>query len=649
MLTSEHQAQLGRSGRLADWAGKSPGIRDFIYALLILLVVAAFSWNGIRNKSTTVDEVAHILAGHAYWSLNDYRLIPESGNLADRIAALPLQFSDNPYPINLDSEAWLTSEQWEVAREWWYLSGYDPIEILFNARMAMLAFNLMGLGIVFILSSTLWGRGAGFFSLILAGFSPNFLGHMPLATSDFAGAWTLVLAAVCYARMLDRTDVVSVLVAGLTAGVAVVTKQSGLILGPIALILMLWSFRGRRPLPLIAASLAAALISCCVIWTAYGWRYSATNPAVGTIAGFQADWSTLHEGGAFLRFFLGTTKDWQLLPEAYLFGLDFIFSKSERGGFLNGNYSQSGYNLFYLWNFLYKTPLPALILHVTGWAVLLPRILSQQDRAKPELRALLVLGAVYALLLLTTDLNIGYRHAFTALYISCIFASLVFLRAMASKRWVTVFVCTLALSLVPLAYLNADRYISYINLIGGGEENGYLTLTDSSLDWGQDLPAVAEYMQASRETDPQTRFFLCTTGTGLPELYGIQDAGFLPFWGFNWREAFLPELSEGTYIISASALAILFEPWERKQEIYYRKWKKEASGLYERLEEAGTDHIGMAWKLFSAEEIAVLDRFELVRCQRLIHYLRSHQPETVLNGTMIVFKLSEEDLSQLNW
>jgi hypothetical protein len=651
MLKSDKipRPQSGKLSRLANWGLAKARVPDFILAIGVLFLVAVFSWNGVRSKSTTVDEVAHVFAGHAYWQLNDYRLLPESGNLPDRIAALPLQFGHNPYPINLDSREWLSSKQWDLARLWWYGSGYDPIQILSRARMAMLAFNLMGLGLIFLLSSRLWGRGAGFFSLILAGFCPNFLGHMPLATSDFAGAWTLVLAVVCYARMLDRPSAGYIVMAGLTAGIAVITKHSGLIVGPVAFFLLVWAIQGRRPIKLVTASLAAALISYCVIWTAYGWRYSAANPEIGTIAGFQVDWSTLHEGGTFMRFFLGISKDWHLLPEAFLFGLDFIFARSDRGGFLNGVFSENGYALFYLWNFLYKTPIPAMILHVMGWSLLPLMILRKEERTKPEFRALLVLGGFYVLILLTTNLNIGYRHAFTALYISCIFSSLVLVKTMAGKPRLVPAVGLCALSLVPLAFLNANRYISYINPIGGGEKNGYLTLTDSSLDWGQDLPAVARYITTVREKDPATRFFLCTTGTGSPQVYGIRETGFLPFWGFSWREAFLPELSGGTFIISASALALLNTQWEQEQEMNYRKLKGAASNLYNRLEATGTYRVETAMKLFNEEEIAVLDRFEQVRCQRLVYYLRNCRPDTVLNGTMVVFNLSDDELSELNW
>ena len=36
------------------------------------------------------------------------------------------------------------------------------------------------------------------------------------------------------------------------------------------------------------------------------------------------------------------------------------------------------------------------------------------------------------------------------------------------------------------------NYLAYFNLLAGGPAHGYQHLADSSLDWGQDLPALRE-------------------------------------------------------------------------------------------------------------------------------------------------------------
>src|SRR5262249_2917946 len=55
---------------------------------------------------------------------------------------------------------------------------------------------------------------------------------------------------------------------------------------------------------------------------------------------------------------------------------------------------------------------------------------------------------------------------------------------------------------------------------------GYRWLTDSNLDWGQDLKGLAQY----RREHADEPFYLSYFGSAYPEYYGIQ-AQFLP--GFN--------------------------------------------------------------------------------------------------------------------
>jgi hypothetical protein len=55
-----------------------------------LLLFGAMAWSGVREKSGTYDEIAHLTGGCSYWHYGDYRLHPENGVLPQRLAALPL-------------------------------------------------------------------------------------------------------------------------------------------------------------------------------------------------------------------------------------------------------------------------------------------------------------------------------------------------------------------------------------------------------------------------------------------------------------------------------------------------------------------------------------------------------------------------------
>jgi len=477
-----------------------------------------------------------------------------------------------------------------------------------------------------------------------------------------------VLATVCYARTLEKISPQRVLLAGLTAGIAILCKHSGLIIGPVAIVILLWRLWEVNSLATIGlpklsfqtsklrififlslASIGSGLIALCVIWTAYGWRFTAANPDVGTFTQFQVEWVTVESGGLLSKSLIGFAREWRLLPEAFLFGMDFIIARSDRGGFLNGEISEHAHPLFYVWNFLYKTPFPALLLHIAGWVGILLAFIKYRVLINRHARALIILGLLYAAVLLLTSLNIGYRHAFPALYVSCLLASVTIAWTASMKSRSCFVLLALAISLFPMALANRDYYISYVNPFGGGREGGYKSLTDSSLDWGQDLPAAARFIEDWEKDNPDKPVYLASFGTALPSAYGIKTAQYLPFWGFRQREAYHPVLESGLYILSATALTLTYEPWTKDIELAYLGTKSAAVDLYERLRSGGNLSLDKARRNLNDAELRTLEDFEFLRCKRLVYYLHARSPDRIINGSMLAFVLGEEELEELGW
>jgi hypothetical protein len=639
---------------------------DALVVSLILLGICAFSWSGVRDKSATVDEVAHILAGHSYWTLNDYRLVPESGNLPNRVASLPLQYGSTR-PVEKDSISWASSRVWDLARDWWYGPEGEPQRILALSRKAMLVFNVFGLAVLFAISSTIWGRLGGYFSLVVAGFSPNFLGHMPLATSDFAVSWTLAAATVAYAKLISRPTLKGIILTGILAGIAVLCKQTGLLIGPVALILLLIQIvrdeekeircgtivkrlrgRVRVGLCLLAFSLTAALIAWGIIWMAYGFRYQAANPEAGYFSQFLIPWEQLDTKESALGHVVSLTAQIKFLPEAFLYGLDFIQAHEGRGGLLNGVYSPEGHSLYFLWSFLYKTPLPAICIHLAGLIFVVRLVVERKGFVTPSLLGLVVLFLVYSTLLLTTSLNIGYRHAFPILFVSCILSAAPLDDSqIRSRRWIVFGLLALAMTLPFIAWKNQNRYIAFMNTIGGGAERGYLHLGDSSLDWGQDIPAARDFINAWRKKHPGKEVYLSTFGTVIPEAYGLWDTHFLEYWGFRKRKAFLPKITPGLYVITPNAMAVT--DWNVGYELAYLNAKQATDPLYGKLSRSADWSVAKAEELLTPSEQQTLREFERMRFHRLIFALAGLQPDTVINGTFLVFDLSADEFEDLNW
>lgn len=61
-------------------------------------------------------------------------------------------------------------------------------------------------------------------------------------------------------------------------------------------------------------------------------------------------------------------------------------------------------------------------------------------------------------------------------------------------------------------------YLAFFNLPSGGSRGGLSLLGDSNLDWGQDLPALADWQRQH----PEPTLYLSYSGTADPAAYGIR-------------------------------------------------------------------------------------------------------------------------------
>jgi len=101
------------------------------------------------------------------------------------------------------------------------------------------------------------------------------------------------------------------------------------------------------------------------------------------------------------------------------------------------------------------------------------------------------------------------------------------------------------------------HYLAFFNVAAGGRDAGYRLLADSNLDWGQDLPGLAEYLQQHGRSEVYLSYF----GYADPTYYRI-SAMPLPGWPPPVpRPTFYPlNPAPGLYAISASNL-VGVPPW----------------------------------------------------------------------------------------
>jgi hypothetical protein len=244
--------------------------------------------------------------------------------------------------------------------------------------------------------------------------------------------------------------------------------------------------RGAKRLKQVALiAIAGAAIITVLIWALYGFKLGAPT-----------------QGGA-------------AVPESgYFEGLEEVRARLSKGNptFLMGQYSATGWWFFFPVVFAVKTPLPTLILIALG------TVQMCRNRDWGNLAFLMIPVLVYFGITIVSPIDIGYRHLLPVIPLLFILASRSAPSNFSLKSWQTPAAAVLLVWLVIGTLSVAPHYLAYFNEAVGGPSNGYQVLTDSNLDWGQDLIGLRDYMSRNGIDSIKLSYF----GSTPPEAYGIK-------------------------------------------------------------------------------------------------------------------------------
>jgi len=638
--------------------------RSALLTACVALLLAIHFWLGVSaalQKSVTADETAHLAGGYSYWKFNDYRLQPENGNLPQRWAALPLLL-EHPRLEPADHPFWWSvSHVWLISNAFFFDSGNSPDFMMATARASMTFWTLATGLLVFFWARRLWGNGGGLFSLALYVFSATTLAHGPLITSDMTVNFFLLAAVGAYWRHLQRMSVGSLALSLAVIGFATVAKFSFLLLIPICGLLILWRFLENTPLTVswpgrekivhtriaragfILASVGAHVLTAWfIIWLCFGFRFSAFSDGLPKGLQFYMPWEVVMPPSGLWHTLIDAARGWHLLPDAYLQGFCYVkYAAAERSAFLNGDYSNTGWYSFFPYAFLIKTPVAEL---AAAALALIAACLRWRGRTRGHILAdlrrvapLLALFTVYWIFSITSHLNIGHRHilpTYAPLFIVCGLLA----RPVAKLGW-RIGAGALALLAAGTALGQYPDYLSYFNAFGGGPANGYRHLSDSSLDWGQDLPGLATWLKNHRwQNEP---VYLGYFGMGSPAYEGINAEPLAPYY-YHHQPRKWTELQPGLYCISATLLQDVYSPWrgpwtagrERTYQVALKRLRAEiASG--QRTPDIAEFGEGVSEPLWN------LDR---MRFARLAFYLRLRQPDAIIGYSIFVYRINAEEV-----
>lgn len=488
--------------------------------LLLILVVgcsAARVAATHRTFSQVFDEPWHVAAGYEVLTRGAFDYDVEHPPLARVAAALP--FWTRPSPAAVDA----------VPRGNELLVDGDYERNLALARTGNLLFLALGIVAVALWARRLCGPAVGLLAAFLFSLLPPVLAHSGFATTDLAVAAALPLALHALTLVLERPSWRTSTYLAIAVAVGLLAKHSFVVYFPAAAGAVLLA---RRRLPWLRL-LEATGLAFLILWATYGFSF-ATLAEVDPSAAEQSQ-------EVFGSPAIAT--DLRLPIPEYSAGLLKLKQHDQSGhaAFLLGEFREHGWPSYFPLTLLFKTPVAFLVLALVGAAV--------AWRRRPELALIPVLLLAVAM---TSRINIGVRH------ILPIYAPLALCAALAVTQLSRLRIASAALVLW-LATNSFSAHPDYLSWFNGFVRHPERVLSDSNLDWGQDVLRLAE---VARERDLQPLTVLLFTSAsrdhlGLPVHEGLR---------------FDQPLS-GWFAVSETPIAL-----GRARSPGFRKWFDETTG-----------------------------------------------------------------------
>ncbi len=642
-------------------------------AFVTLLLVAMFllAFGSLRQESLTVDEPLHLTAGYASWAFGDHRLQESNGELPQRWFAIPLLFSDTKFPARTDA-GWQHPGYLglQICDEFLFHSGNNPDSMILRGRLMAVAVALFLALAVYAWTARVFGPAAGLIACFLCALDPTVLANGHLMTSDVTAALFFFLTAACFWSLLRRFTYLRLAASTVCFGLLMVSKMSGALAAPMAVLMLLsrialgrsWpvgleGLRLRRvstlPGKLVlgaCAALAHILVALAIIWCLYGWQFKPS-------ADWQAGRDSYSEPREAVLGSLGASRvafnaaaEWRILPDAYLYGLAHTLEHSERRpAFLNGNYSKTGWWYYFPYCFLVKTPLTALALVSLGAGAVVWRcarrgarsrraaVLALIDRSSLIWSLLLVYGAAA----LFTNLNIGQRHLLPLYPPLFMLAGAAAWWLLASKWWPRGVIAGLMLLQVAVIARIHPHYLAYFNEVAGGPSRGYLHLSDSNVDWGQDLPSLARWLREHPEIANEGQLYFSNFSFEAPQRWGIQARPLPDVSNPRFSSADPVACQAGTYCFSATQLILPGlgrPPWDNGREGQYRdllaRFRQMEQDTPLRMDDPDSVR---SWQAF-------VQTFAQLQSERLRSYLISRRPDAMVGYSILIFRLSDTEL-----
>ena len=610
-------------------------IRKALVCILVLALLGFQLGKGIysqRMKSPCFDEPQHIQLGLDYWKKQDYGYGFTNPTLPERIIALP--------------QVLLAPDESRIR--------------LGLARIPVFLTMLMLGGVLFVWVRARAGNGGALIALVLYAFCPNILAHGSIAGTDLMAAAAFFISVICYIALIRQITLIRLVAAGSALGVLFTTKLVAFFILPTVLVLGISRITDPWPLHLFGSPItqmwqkSLALIGIVLIlggfvvsaiWGVYGFQFrdsrgdeiaSSNQKEVNKVSTPALHWVATH----------------RLLPEAYLIAVNKVLIV-QNTGYLRGETSYEGWWWYFPYALLVKTPIPTLLCFLFGFGVAVVQLSRLWDKPSAnvpenvlEWMGLTLSVFFYMGIAMVSSYNVGIR---LMLPIYLCLMSLVGLSVSHFEKS-KIFRYTICLLLVWLGftfvYQSRDP-LAYFNEFAGGSKNGYKHLVDSNLDWGQDLPLLAAYLEDRENRKIWLEYF----GTLSPSAYDIDFRRIVaPYAQPKSNDVLLDPISSGLYVVSLTHLFggyVLDNPFHYPMDL--KRWMTlhRKVGLYNKglLEPESQNLYKTTYGASPTKE----ERITLRGFQgySLLNHLRQREPDDRIGYTMFVYQLTDEEVAKV--
>lgn len=494
----------------------------------------------------TVDEPSHLLSAYLYWHGKDTLepgdmpfMIKLAGGWVPKLIGLRLPDSKD--------ESWQGNHEWKISQKTVSLMTGPEIRRTFGlARLPMIAFP-----VALILLIWWWGRqilspAAGLLAAAALALSPLTLGHGALFKNDLVASFAYVLfwyRAWAYWRRPGRANVLWL---GLALLVAIGAKFSLLVFAPAAPLLVLARSLSLRTKPAEIVLQLGLLIAVPYAGVHLAWQPSSAGMPRNEVRA----WLDAADRPAFYEAAVKAMEALRL-PRRFVHGVMTLIDSNHTAGsvYFLGRLRPEGHPAYFLVAMAVKLNLAFQLLIVGGLLVALHDLLGR--RLEWTDAFWLLPAAIYICLASISRLQLGVRLVLPGIAFLALIAGRA-AKELLRARWGAVALSVLFGWMALRAVAAYPDYISSFNLLAGGPDKGLEYLSDSNLDWGQDVARLDAVIREKRIPHLRLAYF----GMDNPFARLPQDRFELiaPPWSDDLVKSTRIPLEPGYYAISATLL-----------------------------------------------------------------------------------------------